>query len=213
MTQRRVLLADDHAMVLDGLRRILGEEYEILDAVTDGHALVDAYRRCRPDVAVVDISMPGLNGIDAMRKILTIDPDARIVLLTMHNEREYAAAALRAGARGYVIKAAAADELLLALRSALRGKCYISPAVSGELLATPPQVPAPDLTLRQREVLQLMAEGYRIKKIAQILHLSPKTVEYHKYRLMKQLHLRTTAEAVQYAVRHGIVDATQIDEA
>lgn len=199
-------------MVLDGLRRILGEEYEILDAVTDGHALVDAYRRYRPDAAVVDISMPGLNGIDAMRKILTSDPAARIILLTMHNEREYATAALRGGASGYVIKAAAADELLLALRSALRGKCYVSPAVSGELLGPPQHAPAPDLTVRQREVLQLMAEGRRIKAIAKILHVSPKTVEYHKYRLMKQLNLRTTADAVQYAVRHGLVDATQVEE-
>jgi DNA-binding NarL/FixJ family response regulator len=206
----RILLADDHAMVLDGLRRIFDEDYEILDAVTDGHALVDAYRRHRPDAAIVDISMPGLNGIDAMRKILASDPTARLIMLTMHNDHEYAAAALRDGARGYVIKAAAADELVLALRSVLRGGCYISPAVSGELLAAPAaNRPAPDLTLRQREVLQLMAEGHRVKTIAKMMHISPKTVEYHKYRLMRQLHLRTTAEAVQYAVRHGIIDSSQ----
>tara|TARA_R110002096_G_scaffold19654_12_gene65535 strand:- start:5137 stop:5778 length:642 start_codon:yes stop_codon:yes gene_type:complete len=205
----RVLLADDHAMVLDGLRRILGEDYEIVDAVTDGHALVDAYRRHRPDAAIVDISMPGLNGIDAMRKILATDPAARIIVLTMHNGREYAAAALRGGARGYVIKAAAADELVLALRTSLRGKCYVSPTVSGELLAASEHEPAPDLTVRQREVLQLMVEGHRVKTIAKMMHVSPKTVEYHKYRLMKQLHLRTTAEAVQYAIRHGIIDSSQ----
>ena len=196
-------------MVLDGLRRILGEDYEIVDAVTDGHALVDAYRRHRPDAAIVDISMPGLNGIDAMRKILATDPAARIIVLTMHNGREYAAAALRGGARGYVIKAAAADELVLALRTSLRGKCYVSPTVSGELLAASEHEPAPDLTVRQREVLQLMVEGHRVKTIAKMMHVSPKTVEYHKYRLMKQLHLRTTAEAVQYAVRHGIIDSSQ----
>ncbi len=196
-------------MVLDGLRRILGEDYEIVDAVTDGHALVDAYRRHRPDAAIVDISMPGLNGIDAMRKILASDPTARLIMLTMHNDHEYAAAALRDGARGYVIKAAAADELVLALRTSLRGKCYVSPTVSGELLAASEHEPAPDLTVRQREVLQLMVEGHRVKTIAKMMHVSPKTVEYHKYRLMKQLHLRTTAEAVQYAIRHGIIDSSQ----
>jgi DNA-binding NarL/FixJ family response regulator len=212
MAKTKVILADDHSIVLDGLRGILRDDCEIIGTFADGRALVEAYPQCRPDVTVVDISMPILNGIDATRQICRIDPAARIIVLTMHADITYATEAFEAGASGYVVKSAAAQELITAIRAVAGGKVYVSPTIAQDLVnlalhrRDSGRIAKPDLTPRQREVLQLVAEGYSIKEVAKLLSLSPKTVEYHKYRIMEQLDLSSTAELTQYAIKHGLVN-------
>ena len=173
----------------------------------DGEALVAAVRKHRPDVIVADISMPGLNGIEAARQILEDDEDAAIVLLTMHADEVYATSALEAGVLGYVLKHAGPEELLRAIGDALRGRVYVAPAIAADVFRARRRGLAerkPDLTARQREILRLLAQGLLAKQIAAELGLSRKTVEYHKYRMMDLLGMETTAELIQYAVKHGI---------
>jgi DNA-binding NarL/FixJ family response regulator len=212
MPKPRVLLADDHQILIEGLRSLLEPEFELLPTVADGRALVQEARERHPDVIVADVSMPLLNGIEAARQILKEQPRARIVLLTMQSDVAYAAEAFRAGAAGYVLKKSAAAELVTAIREILNGGVYVTPPIAKAMMRDSmfgrppsPETPGSALTSRQREVLQLVAEGHSIKEIGSILHVSPKTVEFHKYRVMEQLGLRTTAELTQYAVRHGIV--------
>ncbi len=212
MSKPRVLLADDHKILIEGLRGLLEPEFELVDTVEDGRELLAAVEKYQPDVIVADISMPLLNGVEAARHILRDNPRAKIIFLTMHSDVAYAAEAFRLGASGYLLKRSAAGELVTAIREVLKGGVYVTPPIakammSKSLLGQPlePSDPASSLTARQREVLQLVAEGRTIKEIASILNVSPKTVEFHKYRLMEQLNLRTTAELTQYAVKHGIV--------
>lgn len=212
MSHPTVLLADDHQILVEGLRGLLEPEFELLDTVADGRALVRQALALKPDVIVADISMPLLNGIDAARQIIKDEPAARIIFLTMHSDVAYATEAFRAGASGYVLKKSAAAELVTAIREVLKGGAYVTPPIAkvmmrDSLFGRSPQTrnPSDALTSRQREVLQLVAEGHSIKEIASILNLSPKTVEFHKYRVMEQLGIRTTAELTQYAVKHGIV--------
>ena len=209
MSKPRVLLADDHKILIEGLRGLLEPEFELLETVEDGRQLVAAVDELRPDVIVADISMPMLNGIEAGRQILKNHPKARIIYLTMHSDIAYAAEAFRLGAAGYLLKRSAAAELVAAIREVLAGGVYVTPPIAKGLMTSSivgggmrPDTP---LTPRQREVLQLVAEGNTIKEIGSILNVSPKTVEFHKYRLMEHLDLRTTAELTQYAVKHGIV--------
>ena len=207
----RVLLADDHAVVLEGLRRVLEPECEIAGTVTNGRALVEAALRLKPDVVVADISMPLLNGIEAVQQLKKSAQNVRVVFLTMHSDVSYAAKALEAGGLGFVLKSSAADELLTAIREAMLGRKYVSAALSSQVMEALSKrgsrlaENAEALTGRQREVLQLVAEGKTLKEIAGILHVSPRTVEFHKYRIMEQLGLRSTGELTQYAIRHGIV--------
>lgn len=212
MNKPRVLLADDHQILIEGLRGLLEPEFELLPTVSDGRALVQQALAEQPDIIVADISMPLLNGLEAARQILKDRPQQRIVFLTMHSDVAYAAEAFRAGASGFILKKSAAAELVTAIREVLKGGVYVTPPVAkammrDTLLGQPPspEDPATALTSRQREVLQLVAEGHSIKEIGAILNVSPKTVEFHKYRVMEQLDLRTTAELTQYAVKHGIV--------
>ena len=212
MNKPRVLLADDHKILIEGLRGLLGPDYEFLGAVEDGRELVAAAEELDPDVIIADVSMPLLNGIEAARQILKSKPKSRIIFLTMHSDIAYAAEAFRAGAAGYLLKKSAAAELVTAIEEVLKGGVYVTPPIAKALMrdsffGRPPssETPSNQLTSRQREVLQLVAEGHSIKEIAAILHLSPKTVEFHKYRLAEQLALRTTAELTQYAIKHGIV--------
>jgi DNA-binding NarL/FixJ family response regulator len=213
MNKIRVLLADDHKIILEGLRGLLEPEFEIVGNVEDGRALVEATQRLHPDVVVVDISMPLLNGIEAARQIKKSNEDVKIVFLTMHPDVTYAARAFEAGASGYVLKHSAPSELVAAIREAIRGRTYVTPIVAGELIQSYRQGAhlnadtAGKLTARQREVLQLLAEGRSAKEIASILNVSPRTVEFHKYKMMEQLNINTSAELVQYAVKHGIVSA------
>jgi DNA-binding NarL/FixJ family response regulator len=208
MKKPRLLLADDHRIVLEGLRGLLEPEFEIAGAVSDGPSLVAEARRLGPDVVVADISMPGLNGIEAARQIRAADERIRVVFLTMHADAGYAAGALEAGASGFVLKHSAPQELIHAIRDALQGRTYLTPAIAAELKgAKRPGGPAMGLSPRQREVLQLLAEGKSTKEVAALLTISARTVEFHKYRMMEQLRIKTTAELVQYAIRHGLLTA------
>ena len=210
MPKTRLLLADDHQIVLEGLRSLLAAEFDLVGFASNGLELVDECRRLRPDVVVADISMPLLNGIEAIRKLREEGIQLKIVFLTMHSDASYATRALDAGASGYVLKHAASDELVQAIRDAIEGKVYVSrslrsPALEEFLTAGSGHLKATiDLTARQREVIQLLAEGKSAKEIGAILDISPRTVETHKYKMMDDLGVKSTAELVQYAIRHGL---------
>jgi DNA-binding NarL/FixJ family response regulator len=178
--------------------------------VQDGRALMEAAERLRPDVIVADISMPMLNGIEAVRQIRKKDKQVKVVFLTMHPDVTYAASAFEAGASGYVLKHSAPSELVAAIHEALKGHTYVTPIIAGELMGAyregfAQKTAKIELTSRQREVLQLLAEGKSAKEIALILNISTRTVEFHKYRVMEDLGIKTVAELVRYAVKHGIV--------
>jgi DNA-binding NarL/FixJ family response regulator len=206
-----VLLADDHRMVAEGLKSLLGLEVELVGVVEDGLALIEAARKLRPDVIVADITMPHLNGIDALARLKQDNERVRVIFLTMHQEVAYARRALDAGAAGYVLKHSAPAELIDAIRAALDGKTYVSPALAGDLLQAMKRQPdkASDpvalLTPRQREILQLLTEGRSAKEIGGALAISARTVEFHKYQMMETLGLHTNAELVHFALKHGIV--------
>ena len=210
MKKPRVILADDHKIVLEGLRGLLRDEFELIGEASNGQELVDLVLRLSPDVVVADVSMPLLNGIEATRKLREAGSTAKVVMLTMHPDVVYATRALEAGASGYVLKHAASDELVEAVQTALRGGAYLSPQVRNpavmELLdGTRRHVKGTiELTGRQREVLQLLAEGKSAKEIGGLLGISARTVETHKYRMMDDLGLKTSAELVQYAIRMGV---------
>jgi DNA-binding NarL/FixJ family response regulator len=210
MKRTRVLLADDHKIILNGLRSLLEPEFELVGKVEDGRALVSAAEKLRPDVIVVDISMPLLNGIEAVRQIKKVDPQVKVVFLTMHPDVTYAIRAFEVGASGYVLKHSASSELLTAIHEAIKGRTYVTPMIAGELVQSYKEGShhQPDenqqLTQRQREILQLLAEGHSAKGIAEMLNISPRTVEFHKYNLMSKLNLKTNSALVQYAIKHGI---------
>lgn len=214
MPKPKILLADDHKIVLEGLRGLLSENFELAGSAANGRELVEMCLRLNPDVVVADISMPLLNGIDAARQLRQHGSTAKIVFLTMHPDQTWATQALEAGASGYVLKHAASDELITAIQEALRGGCYISAALRSPALEArmlPGQADAKlsvELTGRQREVLQLVAEGKSAKEIATLLNISPRTAETHKYKIMDELGIKTSAELVQYAIRHGITSGT-----
>ena len=211
MKRPSVLLSEDHTIVMEGLRRILEPHLNVVGSVEDGRALVAAAKELRPDVIVADISMPLLNGIEAARQIKKMKIRTKIVFLTMHPDVTYATEAFRAGASGYVLKNSAAQELVTAIQEAFKGRVYVTPLVAKDVLHTlmtassQPEKRSVELTPRQREVLQLVAEGHSAKEISGILHVSPRTVEFHKYQIMEKLGLRTTPELTQYAIKHGIV--------
>ncbi len=211
MRRPRVLLADDHKIVAEGLRRLLEPEFELVGIVEDGRALVAAAQKLNPDVIVADISMPLLNGIEAVRQLKKGTSQAKVVFLTMHLDVTYATRALEAGASGYVLKHSAPSELITAIREALKGRIYLTPMIAKDVLESfmveshQRRKAVLELTPRQREVLQLLSEGRSAKEIASILDISTRTVEFHKYRLMESLGLCTNAELFQYAIKHGIV--------
>jgi DNA-binding NarL/FixJ family response regulator len=208
----RVVLADDHRLVAEGLTSLLAQEFDLVAVVEDGHALVEAVQKHRPDVVVADVAMPRLNGIDALVQLRHDGDRVPFVFLTMHRELAYARRALDAGASGYVLKHSAKAELVSAIRAALEGKTYVTPQIAGELLESMRRAPekAPDpvesLTPRQREVLQLLAEGRSGKEIASLLSISARTVEFHKYQMMDTLGLHTNAELIHFAIKHGLVE-------
>lgn len=211
MSRPRVLLADDHRIVAEGLRGLLAEEFELVGIVEDGRAMVKSALALRPDVIVADISMPHLNGIDALVLLKQDLPQVKVVFLTMHRDAAYARRALEAGASGFVLKHSAPAELLLAVAAALEGRTFVTPDLAAELERTARRDgklqadPLASMTPRQREILQLLAEGKAAKTIAALLGISPRTVEDHKYRLMETLHIENSAELVHFAVKHGII--------
>ncbi len=205
MTRPRVLLADDHRIVAAGLEALLAPDYELAGRAQDGRSLLELARQVQADFIVADISMPGLNGIDALRAMRREGLDVPVIFLTMHTEPAYARRALEAGAAGYVLKHAAPQELLQALQAAAKGGIYISREIAAEVLAAPGQHtdrdPASGLTPRQREIIALLVEGRSAKEIARLLDISHRTVEYHKYQAMEALGVTTNAELIQLAIR------------
>ena len=208
----RVLLCDDHLMVAEALKSLLAPEFDLVGVVEDGRAMVEAASTLRPDVIVADVSMPHLNGIDALVQLRQGGDRTPVVFLTMHRDATFARRALEAGASGFVLKHAAPAELVSAIRAALAGGTYLTPQLAGEVFASMRQRPdgSPDpvvsLTPRQREILQLVAEGRSAKEIAASLSISPRTVEFHKYQLMEALDLHTTADLIHFAIKHGLVE-------
>jgi DNA-binding NarL/FixJ family response regulator len=205
------LIADDHQILADGLRSLLEPEFEVVGVVAEGRELVAAAKEHRPDVIVADVTMPSLNGIEAAVQLRDLGVKAKVVFLTMHRDVAYARRAMAAGAAGYVLKHSVAAELVTAVREALRGQTYVTPIIAGELLQSyragdsGPRDSGQRLTTRQREVLQLIAEGRSAKEVAALLKLSIRTAEAHKAHILEALGLRTTAELIQYAIRTGII--------
>jgi DNA-binding NarL/FixJ family response regulator len=211
VSRPRIILADDHRIVVEGLRSLLQSEFDLVGTAENGVDLVELAQRTNPDVIVTDISMPLLNGIDAVRKLRESGVQAKIVFLTMHPDVVYATRAMEAGASGYVLKHSAPDELIAAIHAVLRGDSFIStslrnPALDELLHPSRRHVKKTvELTARQREVLQLLAEGKSAKEIAGVLGISSRTVETHKYNIMDDLGVKTTAELVQHAIKHGLI--------
>jgi DNA-binding NarL/FixJ family response regulator len=210
--KHRVVLADDHTIVLDGLRRILEPEVNIVGTATDGRQLVRIIEEFKPEVAVADISMPSLNGLEALRQCRAAHLRTRFIFLTANLEVGLATEAFRIGAAGYVLKLAAGEELITAIREVLAGRTYITPRIAGEVmqnLMNPVEESGQALlTIREREVLQLLAEGKTLKEIGAVLNVSPRTVEFHKNNIVAKTGLRTTAELARYAARHGFVSSS-----
>jgi DNA-binding NarL/FixJ family response regulator len=202
--------------LLEGIRLLLEPEFDLQGSVEDGQALLAAAKTLKPDVILLDISMPRLNGIDAARSLRKLLPSARLIFVTMHADADYVAEAFRAGAMGYILKRSAASELLTAIHAVLKGNHYVSPLVTRNALdllisSSKPQAKFSDrLTPRQREVLQLVAEGRSRKEIACVLNISVKTVEFHKGKLMRELNLQTVADFTRYAIEHGIIPAERL---
>jgi DNA-binding NarL/FixJ family response regulator len=202
----RILLADDHTMLLEAFKALLEPEFEIVGTVTDGRALLAEFSRLNPDVVLMDISMPLLNGLDAGRQLKLRQRSVKLIYVTMNPDPHLAGEALRLGASGYVLKSSAASELTQAIREALRGRTYITPLIARDVVGSLIERRAgSELTTRQREVLQLLAEGRSMKEVGSILNVAPRTVAFHKYRMMEQLRLKTSAELVQFAVKQGVV--------
>jgi DNA-binding NarL/FixJ family response regulator len=211
MKKFRLLMADDHTLVLEGLKRILEADFDLVGTAENGRELVRLAEELKPDVVLVDISMPLLNGIDATRQLLKHTPQAKVIFVTMHADADYVAEAFRAGASGYLLKRSAASELVTAIHDVMKGRYYVTPLVTREALSPlfggppEPRKLSSTLTSRQREVLQLVAEGSSVKEIASILRVSAKTVEFHKSALMDRLGIHTTAELTRYAIEHGLI--------
>jgi DNA-binding NarL/FixJ family response regulator len=217
MTPTRIMLADDHLLVRAGLKKLLEStpNVDVVGEADDGLTLVTLATQLQPDVVLMDIAMPGLNGLEATARLLKILPQTRVVILSMHQNEEYVRQALRHGAAGYLLKDAAPAELEHAIKAVLHGETYLSPAVSKGVLSDYVQrlrgddQPGELLTSRQREVLQLVAEGHSTKEIARRLDLSIKTVDTHRSQLMKQLDIHEVAGLVRYAMRMGLISAHQ----
>ncbi|MDF0665278.1 MAG: response regulator transcription factor [Nitrospira sp.] len=215
MSKPRVLLADDHALVLEGFKKLLEEQCQVVGSVEDGRSLLDAAKRLRPDIVVLDISMPQLNGLDAARRLRKIVPQARLIFVTVHADPDYVNQAFKAGASAYLLKRSAGSELSLAIEAVRNGNYYVTSLIAKDLVQSAISDSEPNiggqnrLPVRQREILQLVAEGRTLKEIASTLGLSPKTVEYHKSKLMEQLGLHTTAELTKYALAHGLTPSSE----
>jgi DNA-binding NarL/FixJ family response regulator len=209
MPAPRVLLADDHNLLLGAFEKLLAPECEIVGTASDGRTLVVEAQRLKPDVVVLDIAMPLLNGLDAGRQIKQLRKEVKLVFVTMNEDSDLAAEAFRAGASAYLLKRSAASELLVAIREVMKGRSYVTPLITeglvGSFMDAINRKPSHDLTPRQREVLQLLAEGHSMKQVAALLNVTPRTVAFHKYRMMEQLNIRSSAELIQFAISHHIV--------
>ena len=204
MKRVKLLLADDHTMFAQGLQSLLADDFDLLGTVANGEELVNAMQTLEPEVIIVDISMPVLNGFDAVRRIKARGSEAKVIFLTMHDDETLVAEAFRCGASGYVLKQAAGEELVAAIGKVMQGKKYITPLIAQrDGFATPK--PRAALTPRQAQVLKLISEGLTMKEIAAQLDISTRTAESHKYEMMEALGVQTTAELIKYALRVGLI--------
>ena len=208
MRRPTVLIADDHTILAEGLVSLLKDKFDVVATVADGDLLIEAAVRLRPDVIIADINMPTMNGLEALTRLKQRGVDSKFIILTMQSEAEIATRAMRAGASGFLVKHAAGEELVGAIQEVLHGRVYLTPAVTREVLDTLKRQataePTIELTPRQREVLSLIVEGRRMKEIGAILNLSTRTVETHKYEMMRVLGVQSTAELVRYALENGV---------
>ena len=212
MTRPRVMLADDHLLLREAFAKLLEADCDVVGSVADGRALLAAAPELRPDVVVLDIAMPLLNGLDAARQLKRVMPDVKVIFLTVSEDPEIAAEAFRVGASGFLLKNSAASELLQAIREVCQGRSYVTPLAAQGLLNTllHPPLPAPkstELSPRQREVLQLLAEGHTMKEIAKLLKITPRTVAFHKYSMMEQIGVKSNAELIKLAVKLRLLGA------
>lgn len=209
MAKPRVIVADDHTLLAEAFEKLLSPECDVVARVADGRALVNAVREHHPDVVVLDLAMPLLNGLEAARQIKQFDRAIKLVFVTMNEDPDLAAEAFRVGGSAYLLKRSAGAELLTAIREAMKHRSYVTPLVTegmlGSLMHSTAESPSRTLTSRQREVLQLLAEGKSMKEVASILNVTARTVAFHKYRMMDQLKIKTNAELIQYAIRHHLV--------
>lgn len=211
MNNQRIVLADDHTLVLEAFCNLLSEEADVVGTASDGRELIKIVRELKPDIVVTDISMPQLNGVDACFKLLNLVPDTKIIFLTVMNDPDVVAEVIRAGAKGYVLKSSAASELVQAIKAVASGKTYITPLVTesmiGSLVNGSKRSLAEKLTVRQREILQLLAEGNTMKETANVLCITPRTVAFHKYRIMESLGIDTNADLVRFAMKTGLLNS------
>ena len=210
MTPPRIMLADDHTILLEAFRKLLEPLFEVVGTVSDGRALLEEAPNLKPDVIVVDVGMPLLNGLEAGLRLKEMMPSVKIVFLTMNDDPDLAVNAMRSGASGYLLKRSAAAELIHAIHLSLKGKSYVTPQIARGMekafINNPnPKSRAKALTPRQREVVQLLAEGKSMKEVASVLNVTPRTVAFHKYRVMEELNLQSTAELVQFAMKSRIL--------
>jgi len=208
----RVMLADDHALLIEAYRKLLEHNFDVVGGVTDGRALLEAAPQLKPDVVLLDIGMPLLNGLDAGRQLKAKFPGIKLIFLTMNEDADLAIEAMRAGASGYLLKICAASELFLAIQASVRGKYYVTPQIARgmeEAFVRDPEAKKSRITVtpRQREVLQLLAEGKSMKQAADVLHVSARTIAFHKYQMMQELGLKSTAGLIQYAIKSHVVAA------
>jgi len=212
MNRTRIILADDHTLMADALKNLLEPEFEVVGVFADGHALVEAAPRLNPRLIVLDIGMPTMNGLIAGQKLKELIPAVKLIYLTMNHDPDMAAEAFRLGASAFLVKNSAASELVRAIREVVRGGSYVSPVMTKDMVGSAVQnfkrmKQARPLTLRQQEVLQLLAEGRSMKEAAFILNVSPRTVAFHKYTMMEHLHVRSSAELIQYAIKNSVMAA------
>lgn len=210
MPKPRVIIADDHTLIAEAFEKLLAPECDVIARVTDGRALLAAARDLHPEVVVLDVAMPLLNGLDAGRQIRQMDASIKLVFVTMNEDPDLAAEAFRAGGSAYLLKRSAGSELLTAIREAMKRRSYVTPLVTEGMLGSLMRPPgreraAQPLTTRQREMLQLLAEGKSMKEVASILNVTPRTVAFHKYRIMERLKIKTNAELIQFAIRQHLV--------
>ena len=210
MKRPRVVLADDHPLMMDALKNLLEPDFEVVGTFTDGHALVEGAPKLNPNAIVLDIGMPTMNGLSAGERLKKLLPSVKLVYLTQNVDQDMAREAFQLGASAYVIKSSAASDIVRALQEALRGGSYVTPVLTkgmvGSFIKNFKQEKRTNrLTLRQKEVLQLLAEGHSMKGVAFVLNVSPRTVAYHKYTMMEHLSIRSSAELIEYAVKRSLV--------
>lgn len=211
LSPTRVVLADDHALVLEAFKVLLANEVDIVGTASDGRELIKIVKETQPEIIVTDISMPNLNGLDAAIKLLNQFPELKFIFLTVNDDPDIVAKAMRAGAKGFVLKNSAASELSQAIKSVEAGSTYVTPLMTGSMITSLVHGSKPDmlnkLTVRQREILQLLAEGNTMKETAKILSLTSRTVAFHKYRIMEALDIDNSAQLVRFAVKSGLLES------